>query len=616
MSNHQPSPPVDSLVLYKVRPARVISVGEKLEIGLEGGQTKRVRPKDVELLHPGPLHGLDELRPLDAELDEAWELLEGTETNLAELAELAFGDFTPQTAWAAWQQVAEGLQFSGEPTAILARAREDVERDLAEREAKAAAERDWQGFLARIEAASPGPEDAERLGDVERLALGRSEQSKVLKALGQEQTPEMAHRMLARIGFWDHRHNPFPARCGVAGDDPMLEVPPLPDEERVDLTSLAAYAIDDEGNEDPDDAVSLDGDRLWVHVADVAALVTSESEIEREARSRGANLYAPEGIVNMLPGAITEQLGLGLKEVSPALSFGLLLDARGGVAEVQVARTWIKAQRLTYAEAEERLAEAPFARLLEIAERFRASRRARGATSLDLPEVSVRVVDGEVRIRPIERLRSRGLVTEAMLMAGEGAARFCIDNGIPIPFATQPPPESTPAGADPEPESGSALAAHYARRRTFKPTRLASAPDLHAGLGLERYTRATSPLRRYSDLLVHQQLRAWLDGRAPLDQEQVVERIAEAELAAGAIRRAERLSNLHWKLVFLREHSDWSADAVVVARDERAHTLMVPELALDVRIRLKQDRPLNAGLRVGARDIDIPGQSVRLRVLG
>jgi exoribonuclease II len=605
---HHPSPPVDSLVLYKVRPARVISVGEKLEIALEGGQTKRVRPKDVQLLHPGPLRSLDVLAPLDAELDEAWELLEGGETNLQDLCELAFGDFTPQSAWAAWQRVHEGLQFSGDPSTILARPREEVERERAQREAKAAAERDWNGFIARMEAAAPAPEDDARLGEVERLASGRSERSRVLQALGQEQTPENAHRMLNRIGFWAARHNPHPARCGVAALDPVSAVPPLPEEDRLDLTALPAYAIDDEGNEDPDDAVSLDGDRLWVHVADVAALVGRDGEIEREARARGANLYAPEGIVNMLPAAVTDCLGLGLQEVSPALSVGLLRDDTGGISDVRVERTWIRATRLTYGEVEKRLSEAPYARLLEVAEGFRALRNGRGATSLDLPEVSVRVVDGEVRIRPIERLRSRALVTEAMLMAGEGVARFCLEREIPIPFATQAMPD--PTGGD------GGLAADYARRRTFKPTRLLGSPDLHAGLGLERYTRATSPLRRYSDLLVHQQLRAWLAGEQPLGAEQVTERIAEAELAVASIRRAERLSNLHWKLVYLTEHPGWKGDAVVVVRDERAYTLLVPELALEARVRRKQDAPLNARLRVSARDIDIPGQSVRLRVLG
>lgn len=70
----------------------------------------------------------------------------------------------------------------------------------------------------------------------------------------------------------------------------MMELPDLPDEPRRDLTGLPAFAIDDEGNLDPDDALSLDGDRLWVHVADAAALIGPDSPADIEARARGATL--------------------------------------------------------------------------------------------------------------------------------------------------------------------------------------------------------------------------------------------------------------------------------------------------------------------------------------
>lgn len=609
LSTHQPSPPTDSLVLYKVKPARVLRVGEKIEIELEGGDTKRVRPKDLELLHPGPLRSLAELDPQEGEPDEAWALLEGGETTLQELAELAFSRYTPATAWAAWQLVAEGLRFSGVPSAIHARPRADVERECAERAARAAAEADWRGFLARMAAARPGPEDGPRLAEVERLALGRSAHSRVLQALGHQESPENAHRALIQVGYWDERYNPHPARCGVATEDPQLAVPVLREEERLDLTGLPAYAIDDQGNQDPDDALSLDGDRLWVHVADVAALVHPAGEIEREARARGANLYAPEGIVNMLPALITERLGLGLHELSPALSIALRLDGQGQPTDVEVHRTWIRAERLTYDEAELRLDEEPFVGLRSLGERFRVRREGAGATNLDLPEVSVRVIDQRVLIRPVLRLASRTLVADAMLLAGEAVARFCREREIPIPYAAQ-------AASGASGESGiQGLAAMYARRRAFRPTRLVTSPEAHAGIGLDLYTRATSPLRRYADLLVHQQLRAWLAGRKTLTEQEVSERIAESELAGAAVRRAERLSNLHWKLVYLKEHPDWRGEGVVVGKEDHKDVVLIPELALEIRMRLKGDSELNSRLRLAIRALDIPSQSVEFRVL-
>jgi exoribonuclease-2 len=100
----------------------------------------------------------------------------------------------------------------------------------------------------------------------------------------------------------------------------------------------------------------------------------------------------------------------------------------------------------------------------------------------------------------------------------------------------------------------------YAHRRRFKPTRLSLEPAEHSGLGLPLYTRATSPLRRYSDLVVHQQVRMGLMGGPALDAQQVSARVGEADAAAVAVRRAERLSNHHWKLVYLRHHPEWSGD--------------------------------------------------------
>ncbi|AUB80626.1 RNB domain-containing ribonuclease [Candidatus Thiodictyon syntrophicum] len=608
MSTHQPSPPANSLVLYKVHPARIVNLGEKIEIELAGGQSKRVRAKDIELLHPGPLRSLTELAPQQGEPEAAWELLEGAETTLQELAELAFNAFTPATAWAAWQLVADGLSFSGTPAAIRARTREEVERIRAERGAKANAESDWQAFLVRMADSCPAPEDGARLGEVERLALGQSERSRILEALGHEQTPINAHRALIQVGYWTDRHNPYPRRCAVPTAEPGQPVPGLIEEDRLDLTALPAYAIDDVGNQDPDDALSLDGDCLWVHVADVAALVATEGEIEREARARGSNLYLPEGVINMLPAGVTEALGLGLQPLSPALSFALRCDDQGELLSVAVHRTWIRAQRLTYDEVDGRLTEEPFAALRALTDRFRARRTAAGATSLDLPEVSVRVEDGRVTIRPLPRLASRELVADAMLMAGEGAARFCLEHAIPIPFATQAPPE---AGEQPRD-----LAAMYARRRAFKPSRLVGAPDPHAGLGLALYTRATSPLRRYSDLLVHQQIRAWLAGLPTLTAEQVTERIGEAETAAALVRRTERLSNLHWKLVYLKDHPDWQGQATIVGKEDRKGVALVPLLALETRLRLREEPALNQGLRVAVRDVDIPAQTVSFRVLG
>ncbi len=598
---------IGSLVLYKIRPARVLSVDDKLEIELEGGTTKRVRPKDITLLHPGPCASLTELTPCEGELEETWELLAGEETTLAGLAELLYGEHRPETAWAAWQLVSDGLYFEGTPEAVRARSREQVSADRTAREAKAAAERDWNEFLDRLKRRRLIPADAERLGEVERLAYGRSQMSRILQILGYQESPENAHRQLIALGHWVASFNPHPQRLELPLDSLDLAVPELVDETRADLTGLQAFAVDDEGSHDPDDAVSLDGDRIWVHVADVAALVAPDSPLDLAARSRGANLYLPERLVPMLPWTLTERLGLGLNPVSPALSFGFRLSAQCEITDIEIVPSWVRVIRLTYSQADAILHQPPFDRLLTLTRSYRERRMAAGAAAIDLPEVSVRVEGEEVVVRPLPRLASRDMITDAMLMAGEAAARYALERSIPIPFASQPAPEMA---ATPD-----TVAAMYACRRRFKPSAAKTTPAPHSSLGLATYSRSTSPLRRYLDLVTHQQLRAHLVGKPLLAPETMAERIAAVDAVSAGVRKAERLSNLHWKLVYLSRHHDWQGNGIVVEMLDQRATVLIPELAMEVKVRVPAEVTVNSQLRLAVREIDVPELTAWFRVL-
>jgi exoribonuclease II len=160
------------------------------------------------------------------------------------------------------------------------------------------------------------------------------------------------------------------------------------------------------------------------------------------------------------------------------------------------------------------------------------------------------------------------------------------------------------------------MAAMYAYRRQFKPSRTTIEPGPHFGLGLSAYARATSPLRRYADLLVHQQVRAVLAGREPLTAEQVSARAGEADQGGIAVRRAERQSNQHWKLVYLMRHGGWQGEGVVVELGERKDTVMIPELALETKLRAKTDLALDQRLKLGVAEVDLYDQDARFRVLG
>jgi exoribonuclease-2 len=588
----------DSLVLYKNRPALIKQAEDKLTIALESGKSVKVRPKDVMLLHPGPLQSLGQLQPQTGEVTVAWELLAGETTTLEELAELVYETFTPATAWAAWQLVEDGLYFRGTPEEIVVALPEEVAQEQAARESKAVEKQAWAEFLVRAGAGEIEPEDAQFLREVEEVALGRHSKSRILRELGRNQTAENAHALLLELGYWDFTVNPYPQRLKLPTEPPAVELPPLPEEERVDLTHLPAFAIDDEGSQDPDDALSLAGDRLWVHVADPAALVPPDSPADIEARARAAKLYLPEMSVPMLPPEANELLALGLAEVSPALSFGLDFEADGEITGIEIVPSWVSVTRLSYEEAETRLGELPLRSLYELARAHEVRRKVNGAISIDLPEVKIRVVNGEVIIRPLLPLKSRTLVREAMLMAGEVVARFARQENIPLPFTSQDAPEAVDL-----PEG---LAGMYARRRTMTRSQLTTVPAPHAGLGLDVYAQLTSPLRRYLDLVMHQQLRAYLQGEPLLDDQAILERVGAAESMTGSVRQAERLSNKHWTLVYLLQHPDWRGQGVVVDKQRSRATVLIPELDLITYLHLREDLPLNAELLLKLIDVNLP----------
>ncbi len=600
--------PQHSLVLYKNGPARVASLGDKLEIELEDGRSLRVRPKDVLPLHPGPLRGLRELDLPPGEVEAACELLEGEQTTLPDLAELVYGAYTPAAAWATWRLLDEGLYFQGTPEAITVRPLAEVARERAVREAKAAEREAWSEFLNHARAGRCAAEDAAFLHEIEEVAWGQREQSRVLQALDCGQNPESAHGLLLRLGYWDGTVNPYPRRIGAPLAVATADLPELPDEPRLDLTGLAAYAIDDEGNLDPDDALSLDGNRLWVHIADAAALVPPDSPADREARERGATLYLPETIVPMLPAEAVPRLGLGLSEVTPALSFGLTLDADGVVTDVEIAPSRVRVQRLSYEEVELRLDEEPFRTLHELAQRHRTRRRANRAVFIDLPEVKMQVADGQVTIKPLPRSRSRVLVTEAMLMAGEAAARFALEHGLPFPFTTQ---DVAVGDADREPAG---LAAMYALRRSLRPRQYSGQPGPHGGLGLDVYAQVTSPLRRYLDLVAHQQLRAFLRGDDPLEAQAIVERVGAAEVAARGIRRAERLSREHWTVVYLQQHPGWQGEGVLVEKRMPRGVVLIPDLALEARVKVSESVAPDSALPLRLTGLELPAREAYFKV--
>ena len=218
----------------------------------------------------------------------------------------------------------------------------------------------------------------------------------------------------------------------------------------------------------------------------------------------------------------------------------------------------------------------------------------------------MRVEGEEVRITPLPPYPSRVWVREAMLLAGYAAAHLAVREGLPFPFATQEAPARR--------VEGEGLAAMWEQRKALKRAQLKAVPAPHKGLGLPLYAQVTSPLRRYLDLVAHQQLRAWLKGERPLSQAEVLERVGAAEAVADLVREAERKSKLHWTLLHL-EAKGYEGPGVLVERRGGQGVFLLPELGLTAQVALPKALPLNAEARLRFLEADLPALEARFALV-
>ena len=612
----------NALAIYKIKPALVKETSsDKITIAIYGGDKIKVREKDIEIIHPGPVKDFNEIKENggNANLQETWELLLADEASnncsvsLKELAELAFGEYSPGSAWAAYGLLIDGLYFTGTIAAIKPRKQDEVEADKKKREEKSAASGERTLFLERMRKRSPQQEDRRFIQDIEALALGKSAKSRTMKEIGLGETPEEAHALLLECGFWDTQNNPHPARFGVSLQPAEQKPEAPPPEERRDLTHLAAYAIDSPWSNDPDDAVSVElkDDRqiLYVHVADPASSIGLDSAVEKEARDRGATLYIPEGSIRMLADEALPLFALGLAETSPALTFKMTLNNTGEIEKTEIFPSTVKVKRLTYKEADEYLynthgnthndTHTILQSLNALAERNLKRRAALGAINIDMPETHICLNNGQVEIELITRHKSADMVRECMLLAGEGAGLWSLHRNLPVPYIMQETgdlPEETPEG----------IAGFYQLRRCMRPRTLSTRPGQHSGLGLDTYIQVTSPLRRYTDLLAHLQIRAVLRGETPLNADEISARMNAGEAAMSAVNHAERASRSHWTMVYLADKKDSVWDAIALEKKGNRWIVIIPSLAFETQVPLRKEMSPNDSLKLVLKSVNIP----------
>ncbi|PYS15063.1 MAG: hypothetical protein DMG17_15730 [Acidobacteria bacterium] len=389
---------------------------------------------------------------------------------------------------------------------------------------------------------------------------------------------------------------------------------------RLDYQDAPAFTIDDEDTQEVDDALTVrwEGDEIVVgiHIADVSAFVTKGDILDAEASRRSSTIYLPSITVPMFPERLSTDLAsLRTAVPRPAFTVEVRFDKQANRAGYRIALSTINVQkRLSYDEADQIIESDPALYTLHrIAKQLRDARSNRGAITFRRAELKIRVKGDEIQITKINpNSPSRFVVSEMMILANGLAADFASVNSIPVIYRTQEPREAlavedTLSAAldagdstktapsirrDPQRDlispaldavdstagrlggsditlSGTSKAvealAFERLRKTFKRSRLSLTPGLHSGLGLGAYTQASSPIRRYADLVTQRQFTAMLSGvPVPYGREELLQILAAAETAEQEIRAIEDRSTNYWLLEYLARYKRGESLAAVV----------------------------------------------------
>ncbi len=374
---------------------------------------------------------------------------------------------------------------------------------------------------------------------------------------------------------------------------------------RKNMERAFTITIDPADAHDFDDAISVSKGKkpgeviLGVHIADVAAYIKSGSTFDKEARKRAFSAYLPGMFRPMLPKPLTAKMSLQEGVSSPAHSVMFTIEKdTGKILFCTRCHTTVKIKkRLDYKTVQEFIgnpASAPadwtavlkrnLHLLIKTVRRMREYRR-NTERFLDMPLPEIRVLCNEetYTVTGLERKiqsEADALVEECMLAANSAVAEELIRREIPGLFRIHPEPEEDKIEQFSEIcrdtfqfSPGDILSSRKACQHfletipddTRKPVILSlflrslprasydAEPGLHYGLGKEKYSHFTSPIRRYPDLLVHQQLWA-ADQKKSLRPKKVL-----AELALECSAKEENNDNAAFaasdrlKLHYLRE---------------------------------------------------------------
>ena len=580
------------------------------------------RQEQLEILKQA--HERRERLKEEIDLEALWEIIvdETEEISPEELAEIYFGQGIEDDHVAALIRAVleDRLYFRFREGQILVHSREEVARLKAarRREAERLARREeGAAWLASLLARKEYPvKDSVRQYWLAALkdyllfgeeARNARETKELLKRVGADR-PSKVFEILVLEGIFSPDENLELLRFDIQEDFPeeieeeahRLAKSGFKKEGRKDLTHLEPVTIDGPETRDFDDAIHFEKTRegllVGIHIADVAAFVPPESMAFKEALSRGATIYLPDRTIPMLPRILSEEtasLKAGLER--PALSFLVELSPEGEILSFRIVRSLIRvARRLIYEEAD-KLLQKELEPLYKLAQKLFEKRLSAGALPVYLPEIILRVENGQLKLERIEITGSRFLVSEFMILANYLAARFLKENQVPAIYRSQPKPkERLISGLEQD------LYLNFLQLRQMSRGEMLLTAEFHHGLGLPCYTTVTSPLRRAVDLIVEHQICHFLDTGKPLfSQEDLEGFLKELSRSLEVANTVKNRSYRYWLLKYLQQNAcKKPLEALVIDIHHRKAKALVLDYMITVDVPLPPSMRLEPGSRL------------------
>ena len=395
---------------------------------------------------------------------------------------------------------------------------------------------------------------------------------------------------LVAVGAWSADENVDLLRYAIPTEFPQpvvnqaqslrpLSVEAFKESGRVDLTHLATLTIDGQSTLDFDDALSIetrsDHFLVGIHISDVAHYIRRGDLLDREARARASSIYMPDDRISMVPPVLAEnRLSLKKDHVRPTISTMVKLNLAGEIVSYDIFPSIIRVDhQLSYYEANVSSEQGQtIACLYDIATRFRETRLGQGALQINLPEINIWLDESGAPVvnRVNRESPGRMLIAEMMILSNWMAARFLKEKQIPAIFRSQPKPKEVIL------KNGTGtLFQNWMQRKLLNRFILRAEPDHHCGLGLDAYVTASSPIRKYFDLVTQRQIRAALGLETAYTEQEIEAIINELTRPIADIGRIQFRRNRYWLLKHLETRIGEKEEAIVLQRKRNAWAILL-----------------------------------------